>query len=181
VDRLIGADDVVRNDATSSQGLIKHTDGGTPFFAYGGDFGDHKNDKYVCLPIRVPVLQPNADPTTTHARSGTSASMGWCRPTARRIRPSTSVTKVWFSLSFSAIITPRPDTGERPLLQCNSRSGRRAWPWIPRAASLRSRCTTTTPSSTRRISVLRYLSPLHSRAQLSSVCPDLISLTTCTV
>jgi beta-galactosidase len=69
VDRLIGADDVVRNDATSSQGLIKHTDGGTPFFAYGGDFGDHKNDKYVCLPIRVPVLQPNADPTTTHARS----------------------------------------------------------------------------------------------------------------
>jgi hypothetical protein len=31
-----------------TQGLVKHTkDDGRPFFAYGGDFGDLKNDKYA--------------------------------------------------------------------------------------------------------------------------------------
>ncbi|MFO8022170.1 MAG: glycoside hydrolase family 2 TIM barrel-domain containing protein, partial [Perlabentimonas sp.] len=31
------------------QGLIKHTDDGTPYYAYGGDFGDEPNDEDFCL------------------------------------------------------------------------------------------------------------------------------------
>lgn len=31
------------------QGLIKHTPDGTPYYAYGGDFGDTPNDKDFCL------------------------------------------------------------------------------------------------------------------------------------
>ncbi len=31
------------------QGLIKHTDDGTPYYAYGGDFGDKPNDEDFCL------------------------------------------------------------------------------------------------------------------------------------
>lgn len=31
------------------QGLIKHTDDGTAFWAYGGDFGDTENDRQFCI------------------------------------------------------------------------------------------------------------------------------------
>lgn len=31
------------------QGLVKHTDDGTPYYAYGGDFGDKPNDEDFCL------------------------------------------------------------------------------------------------------------------------------------